>query len=71
MYSAAPYQARSTIIDGNPNTFKGVKDCDTEFVGVALQSTSTLVTVDQRLKLEIKKDLLFLTVNVSSSFMTI
>jgi hypothetical protein len=36
--------------------FKGVKDCDTEFVGVALQSTSTLVTVDQRLKSEIKKD---------------
>lgn len=47
---------RTTIVDGTPNTFKGIKDCDTEFVGVALQSTSTLVTADDRLKSEIDKD---------------
>jgi len=36
--------------------FKGVKDCDNEFVGVAIKSQGLLVSADARLKEEIAKD---------------
>lgn len=45
-----------TIIEGIKNDFKGVKNCDTEFVGVTLQSNATLVTADKDLQDAIKKD---------------
>lgn len=36
--------------------FKGVKECDVEFVGVTLQSEATLVTADEDLKIAMTKD---------------
>lgn len=48
--------SRTTIIDGTKNDFKGVKDCDTEFVGVAIQSNAILVTADSELKIAVMKD---------------
>ena len=32
------------LVNGIKNNFKGVKECDTEFVGVTLQSNAILVT---------------------------
>jgi predicted nucleic acid-binding protein len=49
--------SRTTIVDGIKNNFKGVKDCDTEFVGVAIHSNAILVTADSKLKNAIEKDL--------------
>lgn len=36
--------------------FQGIKDCDNEFVGVAIKSQGLLVSADIRLKEEIAKD---------------
>jgi len=36
--------------------FKGVKDCDNEFVGVTLTCKAVLVTADEKLKIAIKAD---------------
>lgn len=36
--------------------FKGIKDCDNEFVGVAIKSQGLLVSADDRLKQEIAQD---------------
>lgn len=47
---------KTSIIDGVSNTFKGIKKCDTEFVGVTLQSNATLVTADENLKTAIQED---------------
>ena len=47
---------KTSIVDGVSNTFKGVKKCDTEFVGVTLQSNATLVTADGKLKTAIQED---------------
>lgn len=44
------------LVSGIKNNFKGVKECDTEFVGVTLQSNAILVTSDEDLKVAIKKD---------------
>ncbi len=49
-------QERTTILKGIKTKFKGVKKCDTEFVGVTLQSNATLVTADEDLKNAISKD---------------
>ena len=49
-------QERTTILEGIKTKFKGVKKCDTEFVGVTLQSNATLVTADEDLKNAISKD---------------
>ena len=49
-------QERTTIVEGIKTKFKGVKKCDTEFVGVTLQSNATLVTADEKLKDAISKD---------------
>jgi len=48
--------SRTTIVDGIKNNFKGVKDCDTEFVGVAIQSNAILVTADSKLKTAVGED---------------
>lgn len=42
--------ARVTRIDGVPVDWAGLKKCDREFVAVALQSRSILVTADARLR---------------------
>jgi len=43
-------------IDGIKTSFEGVKECDVEFVGVALQSHAVLVTGDEKLKDAISAD---------------
>jgi hypothetical protein len=48
--------ARTKEIDGTKTEFKGVKDCDIEFVGVAIQSTATLITADEDLVIAVDKD---------------
>ena len=47
---------KTNLIDGVKTQFQGVKKCDTEFVGVTLQSNATLVTADGDLKVAIAKD---------------
>lgn len=48
--------SRTTIVNGIVNNFRGVKECDTEFVGVTLQSGGTLVTADRNLREAIAAD---------------
>lgn len=48
--------SRTHMVDGIKIEFKGVKDCDVEFVGVTLQSQATLVTADGDLKAAMAKD---------------
>ncbi|MCV0411257.1 hypothetical protein [Nitrosopumilus sp.] len=47
---------KTSIIEGISNNFEGVKKCDTEFVGVTLQSNAILVTADGNLKKAIQED---------------
>jgi len=42
--------SRTTYADGIDVDWEGLKKCDREFVGVALQSGSTLVTSDKKLR---------------------
>jgi hypothetical protein len=48
--------SRTNIIEGIKTPFKGVKDCDVEFVGVTLQSQAILVTSDEKLKSSMSED---------------
>ncbi len=47
---------RTNEIDGVVTQFKGVKDCDVEFLGVSIQSTAPLVTADEKLVKAISND---------------
>ncbi|MGI0064926.1 MAG: hypothetical protein ACREAL_08685 [Nitrosopumilaceae archaeon] len=47
---------RTTILTGIKTDFQGIKKCDNEFVGVALQSNGILVTADAKLKKAIEAD---------------
>jgi len=47
---------RATMHTPIKTNFKGVKNCDKEFVGVALKSNGIIVTADHKLKMAISDD---------------